>query len=338
MEPLYFVGVGITICRGMKGGKHVVLRRPFRATTGCPYGSCATNTYCVGAVFDRPSLRVTTGHTYLLDKTRPHLRSVVILWTKRKNGHITDYCVVPSGIREGKQMGTPLVVAKNLQKLYLMGEVTVHALRGVDFTLYDGELVVILGPSGSGKSTLLNIVGGMDTATGGELYFREKALHKATEKELTLYRRREVGFIFQFYNLMPSLTASENIGLSAQIAREPLDVDELLQQVGLQDRRDHFPAQLSGGEQQRVAIARALAKNPRMLLCDEPTGALDLAAGMQVLQMLRNFCSRFNKTVVLITHNRGIAPLADRIVYLRDGMIDQVEVNAHPIPPEGVSW
>ncbi|NLP17463.1 MAG: ABC transporter ATP-binding protein, partial [Firmicutes bacterium] len=189
-------------------------------------------------------------------------------------------------------MAKPLIVARNLEKEYLMGEVTVHALRGVNFTLYKGELVVVLGPSGSGKTTLLNIIGGLDQATRGELYFGEKALHKANDRELTNYRRHEVGFIFQFYNLMPNLTASENIDLAAQISRKPLDTGELLQEVGLLERRDHFPAQLSGGEQQRVAIARALAKNPRILLCDEPTGALDLATGIQVLRVLRNFCRR----------------------------------------------
>lgn len=235
-------------------------------------------------------------------------------------------------------MTAPLIIAQGLEKQYLMGEVTVYALRGVNFTLYKGELVVVLGPSGSGKTTLLNIIGGLDKATRGELYFGERALHGASDKELTDYRRHEVGFIFQFYNLMPNLTAWENIDLAAQIAREPLDTEGLLQEVGLLDRRDHFPAQLSGGEQQRVAIARALAKNPRMLLCDEPTGALDLATGIQVLRLLRNFCHEFNKTVVLITHNRGIAPLADRIVYLQDGLIDKVEVNEDPIPPERVTW
>jgi putative ABC transport system ATP-binding protein len=235
-------------------------------------------------------------------------------------------------------MTAPLIVAKDLQKRYQMGEVTVHALRGVDFTLNNGELVVVLGPSGSGKSTLLNIVGGMDEASGGELYFGEKKLHDAGEKELTLYRRHEVGFIFQFYNLMPNLTAHENVNLAAEIAREPFDIDELLGRVGLADRKDHFPSQLSGGEQQRVAIARALAKNPQMLLCDEPTGALDLPTGIQILKVLRDFCDRYNKTVVIITHNSAIAKMADRVVSLKDGRIDKVEVNSDPVDPEKVSW
>ncbi|MGI6143009.1 MAG: ABC transporter ATP-binding protein [bacterium] len=235
-------------------------------------------------------------------------------------------------------MTAPLIVAKNLQKRYQMGEVTVHALRGVDFTLYHGELVVVLGPSGSGKSTLLNIIGGMDRASAGELYFGEKSLHNAAERELTLYRRHEVGFIFQFYNLMPNLTAYENVNLAAEIAREPFDIDELLEQVGLADRKDHFPSQLSGGEQQRVAIARALAKNPRMLLCDEPTGALDLTTGIQILKVLRDFCDRYRKTVVIITHNSAIARMAERVVYLKDGLVDRVLVNEHPASPEKVTW
>ena len=235
-------------------------------------------------------------------------------------------------------MERPLIVAKNLQKRYQMGEVTVHALRGVDLTLHDGELVVVLGPSGSGKSTLLNIIGGMDKPSEGELYFDEISLHEADEKALTNYRRHQVGFIFQFYNLMPNLTAYENVNLAAEIAREPFNVDELLEQVGLGDRKEHFPSQLSGGEQQRVAIARALAKNPRMLLCDEPTGALDLATGIQILRVLRDFCDGFKKTVVIITHNAGIAQMADRVITLRDGRIDQVQVNPHPVAPEKVVW
>ena len=233
---------------------------------------------------------------------------------------------------------SPLIVAKNVKMKYKMGEVTVYALRGVDFSLYDGELVVVLGPSGSGKSTLINIVGGMDMASEGELYYGDKPLHKASERELTYFRRNEVGFIFQFYNLMPNLTAYENIDLSVQIANEPFQVDELLRQVGLFDRRDHFPSQLSGGEQQRVAIARALVKNPRMLLCDEPTGALDLPTGIQILKLLRSFCDTYNKTVVIITHNEAISNMADRVFSLKDGLVEKVVVNEKPLPPEKVSW
>ena len=235
-------------------------------------------------------------------------------------------------------MSTELVVAKSVQKSYQMGEVTVYALRGIDFTLYKGELVVVLGPSGSGKSTLLNIVGGMDQVSEGQLYFGKQSLHDASEAELTAYRRNEIGFIFQFYNLMPNLTAYENIHLSVQIARDPHDIDELLEQIGLSDRRDHFPSQLSGGEQQRVAVARALAKNPQMLLCDEPTGALDLPTGKQILKLLRGFCERFSKTVVIITHNTAIAGMADRVVCLHDGLVERVEDNEEPVPPEKVVW
>ncbi len=235
-------------------------------------------------------------------------------------------------------MTRPLIEARNFVKTYEMGEVTVHALRGVDFTLYDGEMVVVLGPSGSGKSTLLNIVGGMDTPTTGELYFDGQPLHNATPRELTMYRRHQVGFIFQFYNLMPNLTAWENINLAVQLSLDPLDIDELLEQVGLAERADHFPSQLSGGEQQRVAIARGLAKNPRMLLCDEPTGSLDLASGIQVLRALQDFADAYQKTVVIITHNSEIAHMANRVIHLKDGRVDRMEQNPQPIAPEKVTW
>ena len=231
-----------------------------------------------------------------------------------------------------------LIVARNLKKSYQMGEVTVWALKGVDCHLHYGELVVVLGQSGSGKSTLLNIVGGMDQASEGELYLGEQALHQADEMELTRYRRHQVGFIFQHYNLMPNLTAHENVELATQIAQDPMDIDELLEQVGLSDRREHFPSQLSGGEQQRVAIVRALAKNPRLLLCDEPTGALDLPTGRQILKQLRNFCQQYNKTVVIVTHNSNISNMADRVIYLKDGLVEWVKENAEPLPPEEVSW
>ncbi len=235
-------------------------------------------------------------------------------------------------------MANPLIVAKKVKKRYQMGEVVVHALRGVDFSLYEKEMVVVLGPSGSGKSTLLNIIGGMDQPSEGELYYGNFSLHEASSRELTFFRRNDVGFIFQFYNLMPNLTAYENINLSVQIAKDPLDIDELLEQVGLTDRRDHFPSQLSGGEQQRVAIARGLAKNPTMLLCDEPTGSLDLASGIQVLNILQSFCLNYEKTVVIITHNTTISQMADRVIYMKDGLVDRVEINDHPAAAEKVSW
>lgn len=234
--------------------------------------------------------------------------------------------------------GEPIIVGKNLSKIYIMGEVEVHALRDVSLEILDGELIVILGPSGSGKSTLLNIIGGMDTPTSGELYYLGKPLHTANQNELTYYRRNAVGFVFQFYNLMPNLTAYENISLSVQIAENPLSIEETLEKVGLLDRADHFPSQLSGGEQQRIAIARAVAKNPDLLLCDEPTGALDVQTGVQVLKLLRDFCDSYEKTVMIITHNSEIAQMADRVFYLRDGRLSRIEVNEDPLPPERVTW
>ncbi len=232
----------------------------------------------------------------------------------------------------------PIITARGLSKFYKMGEVTVEALQGVDLELFEGELVVVLGPSGSGKSTLLNIVGGMDQPTGGELYYQDLPLHRADPRQLTFYRRNDVGFVFQFYNLMPNLTAYENINLSVQISKDPLSIEELLGKVELSNRRDHFPSQLSGGEQQRIALARALAKNPQLLLCDEPTGALDFKTSIQILKLLRDFCQTYNKTVVLITHNTAISKIADRVLYLKDGMLDRVAKNENPLPPEKVTW
>ncbi len=231
-----------------------------------------------------------------------------------------------------------ILQARNLSKYYQMGEVTVEALKGVDFDVFEGEFVVVLGPSGSGKSTMLNMIGGMDAANAGEMYFKGKPLHGASEKVLTQYRRDAIGFVFQFYNLMPNLTALENVKLSVEIAKSPLNVTEVLEEVGLLDRADHFPAQMSGGQQQRVAIARAIAKNPEILLCDEPTGALDLSTGMQVLKLLRKFNETHHKTVIIITHNAGIAQMADRVFYIKDGRLDKIEVIEHPLSPEEVSW
>lgn len=219
-----------------------------------------------------------------------------------------------------------------------MGEVTVKALQGVDFTISPGEFIVILGPSGSGKSTLLNLIGGMDKASDGELYYQNQPLHNATPQKLTLFRRHTVGFVFQFYNLIPTLTAYENVCLSAEIALNPLSPLEMLEKVGLGERTTHFPAQLSGGEQQRVAMARAIVKNPDIVLCDEPTGALDYQTSIQILQLLQNFCRNFNKTVILITHNQAIAQIADRIFYLKDGQLTHIDTNEDPLPPEKVTW
>ena len=231
-----------------------------------------------------------------------------------------------------------ILVANNLSKTYQMGEVTVKALRNVNFEINEGEFVVVLGPSGSGKSTMLNMIGGMDQATEGEIFFRGKALHNATDKVLTQYRRNAIGFVFQFYNLIPNLTAFENVKLSVELSKNPLDIEMVLNEVELLDRSDHFPSQLSGGQQQRVAIARAIAKNPDILLCDEPTGALDFSTGLSVLNLLKKFNKTYNKTVVIITHNAGIGRIGDRVFYIKDGQIEKVVANNNPLSPEEVTW
>jgi putative ABC transport system ATP-binding protein len=225
-----------------------------------------------------------------------------------------------------------------LTKIYHMGEVEVQALRGVDLDLYAGELMVLLGPSGSGKSTLLNILGGLDTASEGEVRYRDQDLTRADERTLTEYRRYHVGFVFQFYNLMPSLTARENVAAVTEIARAPMTPEEALALVHLQDRMDHFPAQLSGGEQQRVAIARAIAKNPAVLLCDEPTGALDSKTGVLVLEALERANRELGTTTALITHNAGIAAMADRVVQIMDGRISSVVHNEQRLPARELVW
>ena len=223
-------------------------------------------------------------------------------------------------------------------KVYQMGEVQVHALRGVDLDLYRGEFAVLLGASGSGKSTLLNILGGLDTPTQGHVFYGERDLTRATERELTQYRRYHVGFVFQFYNLIPSLTARENVAVVTEIAKAPMQPVEALQLVGLDERMDHFPAQLSGGEQQRVAIARAIAKNPDVLLCDEPTGALDSETGIVVLEALQRVNQALGTTTAVITHNAGIAQMADRVIHLTDGRISQMHVNQSRLAPGELSW
>jgi putative ABC transport system ATP-binding protein len=214
----------------------------------------------------------------------------------------------------------------------------VHALRGIDLDLPEGELVVLLGASGSGKSTLLNIIGGLDRPTGGQFWFRNTELTGASQRQLTEYRRKHVGFVFQFYNLMASLTARENVALVTEIAEDPLSPAEALAIVGLEKRLDHFPSQLSGGEQQRVAIARAIAKQPSVLLCDEPTGALDSATGVLVLEALRSVNEKMGATTLLITHNAGVAEMADRVVILADGSIKEERRNPNPIAPDQLSW
>ncbi len=223
-------------------------------------------------------------------------------------------------------------------KVYQMGEVQVHALRGVYLDLYRGEFTVLLGASGSGKSTLLNILGGLDTPTDGEVLYGDHDLTRASESELTQYRRYHVGFVFQFYNLIPSLTALENVAVVTEIARSPMQPRQALQLVGLGDRLDHFPAQLSGGEQQRVAIARAIAKNPDVLLCDEPTGALDSKTGIVVLEALQRVNQELGTSTAVITHNAGIAQMADRVIHLSDGRIGEVIVNRTRLAPSELSW
>lgn len=223
-------------------------------------------------------------------------------------------------------------------KVYRMGEVDVPALREATLDIYDGEFLIIVGPSGSGKTTLLNLIGGMDRPTSGTVKFLGEDISTATDKRLTLYRRRQVGFVFQFFNLVPSLTAQENVEVAVEIADDPMEAVEALGLVGLEDRADHFPSQLSGGEQQRVAVARALAGNPRLLMCDEPTGALDMGTSRQVLGLLSGLNRNLSKTVVLVTHNNAIAGMGDRVAVIRDGGIAAVRVNESPTPASEVSW
>ncbi|WP_072447680.1 ABC transporter ATP-binding protein [Blautia sp. Marseille-P3201T] len=227
---------------------------------------------------------------------------------------------------------------ENVTKIYKMGEVEIHAADGIDFSISKGEFVVIVGPSGAGKTTVLNILGGMDTATAGKVLVDGKDVAKYTPKMLTGYRRDDIGFVFQFYNLVPNLTALENVELALQICKEPLDAKSVLEDVGLGDRLDNFPAQLSGGEQQRVSIARALAKNPKLLLCDEPTGALDYNTGKAILKLLQDTCRQKGMTVIVITHNSAIAPMADRIIHIKNGKVSGMELNPNPVPVETIEW
>jgi putative ABC transport system ATP-binding protein len=232
----------------------------------------------------------------------------------------------------------PVFRTTNLTKVYFIGEQEVHALRGVDFEAGRGEFIVILGPSGSGKSTFLNIVGGLDRASGGEVWFQGNSLTTLDESGLTRYRREHIGFVFQFYNLVPSLTARENVMLVTEIAQHPMTADDALDMVGLSDRKNHFPAQLSGGEQQRVAIARAIAKKPEVLLCDEPTGALDSVTGIRVLEALAEVNRTVGATTLVITHNAAIRDIADRVVRFADGRIVEETVNLTRKSPSEVSW
>ncbi len=231
-----------------------------------------------------------------------------------------------------------LLRMEDVGRTYQMGEVSVEVLKDVTQNIYRGEFLAVVGPSGSGKTTVLNLVGGLDSPTTGRIWYQDRELTTASSRELTRYRREEVGFVFQFYNLVANLTARENVMVSTEIVEQPRDVDEVLELVGLADRMHHFPAQLSGGEQQRVAIARAVAKNPELLLCDEPTGALDFQTGKRVLRLLVDLNQKLGKTVVVITHNAALAKVADRVIHLRSGEVTEIDANPTPIAPEDVVW
>lgn len=231
-----------------------------------------------------------------------------------------------------------LIQFKNIIKSYTMGDITINASDGVDFEVNKGEFVVIVGASGAGKTTILNLLGGMDTPTSGTILVDGENVALFDEKRLTEYRRNDIGFVFQFYNLVQNLTALENVELASQICKNPLDPRMILERVGLGDRMLNFPAQLSGGEQQRVAIARAIAKNPKLLLCDEPTGALDYQTGKSILALLREMCEIYHMTVVVITHNSALAPMADRVIHLKNGKVSGIEMNECPQPVEEIEW
>lgn len=230
------------------------------------------------------------------------------------------------------------VKLENVKKRYQMGEVEIMAADGIDFSIKKGEFAVVVGPSGAGKTTVLNILGGMDTATEGKVLVDGADIAGYSQKKLTRYRRDDIGFVFQFYNLIPNLTALENVELALQICKDPMDAREVLEEVGLGDRLYNFPAQLSGGEQQRVSIARALAKNPKLLLCDEPTGALDYNTGKSILKLLQDTCRKKGMTVILITHNSAIAPMADRVIKIKNGKVSKIVENEHPVPVETIEW
>ncbi len=264
----------------------------------------------------------------------------VVRWIRRRHpspGCAARHDGVPSGADPGGDRRA-VFFSRGLSKIYHMGEVDVVALRSVDLEIYEGEFIVLLGPSGSGKSTLLNILGGLDAPTSGEAWFRDHNLVGASERQLTQYRREHVGFVFQFYNLIPSLTVRENVTLVTEIATDPMRPEDALSLVGLDQRFDHFPSQLSGGEQQRVAIARAIAKRPDVLLCDEPTGALDYRTGIVVLTAIARINQTLGTTAVVITHNAAIANMADRVIHLADGTVARTVVNERRLTPEEISW
>lgn len=230
------------------------------------------------------------------------------------------------------------ISVKNLTKIYKMGEVTIKALDNVSFDIEEGELTVVLGPSGAGKTTILNILGGMDTATSGKVIIDNNDIAKYNSRKLTDYRRYDIGFVFQFYNLVGNLTAIENVSLASQICKNPMDSGEALKRVGLLDRKDHFPAQLSGGEQQRVSIARAIAKNPKLLLCDEPTGALDSKTGKKIIELLQDTCHKTKTTTIIITHNVIIADIADKVIRVKNGKIESITINKKPKLVKEIDW
>lgn len=233
----------------------------------------------------------------------------------------------------------PAYVSLNdVKKIYKMGEVSISACDGINFEIEKGEFAIIVGPSGAGKTTVLNILGGMDSATSGDVIVDGRCISKFKNKKLIEYRREDIGFVFQFYNLMQNLTAIENVELALQICKDPLDADEILNDVGLAERKYNFPAQLSGGEQQRVAIARALAKNPKLLLCDEPTGALDYVTGKAILKLLQDTCRQRGMTVIVITHNTALTPMADRVIHIKNGRVGDINVNPNPVPVEEIEW
>ena len=226
----------------------------------------------------------------------------------------------------------------NIKKSFGQGDSRVEALKGIDLLIKKGEFCVLLGPSGSGKSTLLNIIGGIDRADSGQIIIEDELMEKMTAKRLSQYRRKHLGYVFQMYNLIPNLTALENVELALQICKDPLDAKKVLEDVGLGDRLDNFPAQLSGGEQQRVSIARALAKNPKLLLCDEPTGALDYNTGKAILKLLQNMCRERGMTVIVITHNQALAPMADRLIHIKNGQVSHMETNENPMSIDEIEW
>ncbi len=235
-------------------------------------------------------------------------------------------------------MNEPFILFENVEKTYRMGEVEIKAVNGASFSIDRGEFTVIVGPSGAGKTTVLNMLGGMDSCTGGRIAVDGRDVSRSTSRQLTEYRRHDIGFVFQFYNLVQNLTALENVELASQICKNPLDAKEIMTEVGLSDRMNNFPSQLSGGEQQRVAIARALAKNPKLLLCDEPTGALDYVTGKQILSLLQKTCRDRNMTVIVITHNLAITPIADKVIHIRNGKVEKTEINHAPVSVESIEW